>query len=77
VTAAPRRTKCAEEDRHKAQRQAGTQVSLWLFGYAKAHGLSDLDMLGVLAEVTAVFLRYAARDDEERRTGYRHRLAGE
>ena len=40
MTAAPRRTECAEEDRHKAQRQAGTQVSLWLFGYAKAHGLT-------------------------------------
>jgi len=72
-----KRYECGEGDRHKARRHAEMEVGLWLLDYMEAHGLSDIDMLAVLANATQQHLRHLDRDDEERRTGFRHRLAGE
>ena len=72
-----KRSECADQVRHQAQQKARAEVGMWLLNYADEHGLSDLDMLTILNEATTTFLRYADRDDEERRTGFRHRLAGE
>lgn len=69
--------KCAEEDRHRAKRLAETQVFTWLLNYQEERGLSDIDMLGVLAEAQQLYVGYLDRNDEERRTGFRHRMAGE
>ena len=75
--AAKKRTECAEEERHRARQSAEAEVETWVLGYAHDNGLSDLDLLRVLGYVTQTVLRYADRDDEERRTGFRHRMAGE
>ncbi len=72
-----REYECAEEERHRAERLAESEVHMWLFEYQIEHGLSDIDMLTVLDYSHRVYLRHIDRDDEERRTGFRHRLAGE
>jgi hypothetical protein len=70
-------TECAEEAQHKARRLAVPEVENLLLRYQGEHGLSDIVMALVLTEITRMFLQYVGRDDEERRTGFRHRLAGE
>lgn len=68
---------CTEEDRHKACRKAEADLGIWLLDYVGEHGLTDVDMLRALSYVMDTTLRHVQRDDEERRTGFRHRLAGE
>lgn len=70
-------SECTEGQRHAARQKARADVEEFVFDYASAHGIGYLDILGVLAEVSVTALRYADRDDEERRTGFRHRLPGE
>lgn len=73
----PRLHECAEPQRHKARRLAEIDVGAWAATYQATHGLSDIDMIAALQAVQATILRYLDRDDEERRTGFRHRMAGE
>ena len=73
----PRLHECAEPQRHKTRRLAEIDAEAWAVTYQAGHGLSDIDMLAALQAVQAMFLRYLEHDDEERRTGYRHRMAGE
>lgn len=73
----PGPTECTEQGRHKVRRRAESAVELMLLAYAEENHLSDIDMLAVLAGVSRMYLRYVDRDDEERRTGFHHRLAGE
>ena len=68
---------CTEEEQHRAARRAAAGLTTWLLGYQDEHGLSDMGMLVALGTAQWTFLRYVERDDEERRTGYRHRMAGE
>jgi hypothetical protein len=68
---------CAEETRHRARRTARIHIEEMLLDYQQQRGLSDLDMLCVLSDIARTTLRYIDRNDEERRTGFRHRLAGE
>jgi len=74
---APRAHECAEPQQHKARRLAETDAGAWAATYQATHGLSNIDMIAALQAVQATILRYLDRDDEERRTGYRHRMAGE
>ena len=73
----PRLHECAEPQRHKTRRLAEIDAETWAATYQAGHGLSSIDMIAALQAVQAMFLRYLERDDEERRTGYRHRMAGE
>ena len=68
---------CAEPQQHKARRLAETDAGAWAATYQATHGLSNIDMIAALQAAQAMILRYLERDDEERRTGFRHRMAGE
>ena len=69
--------RCTEQPRHDARRRAENDIEMMLLDYASDHGISDIDMLAVLGAISQMYVRYVDRDDEERRTGFRHRLAGE
>ena len=73
----PRLHECAEPQRHKTRRLAEIDAETWAATYQAGHGLSSIDMIAALQAAQAMILRYLERDDEERRTGYRHRMAGE
>lgn len=68
---------CPDSERHTARRRAETEVETWLVDYADEHGLSSIDLLVVLVAVSQMLLRYVDRDEEEQRTGFRHRMPGE
>lgn len=61
----------------RKRQKARNEIEKFLIDYQDEHDLSDTEMVSVLAACQPTFLAGVVRDEDERRTGYRRRLAGE